>query len=104
MIASDDFSAAINAAAADRQVRALVIRLDTGGGSVTACDQIAAAVLRARRRGKPVIVSMGSVAASGGYYIAAPAYQIIANGGAITGRSGSLAENSPLDQGSNGSA
>lgn len=88
VIASDDFSAAIDAAAADRRVRALIIRLDTGGGSATASDQIAAAVLRARRSGKPVIVSMGSVAASGGYYIAAPADQIIANGGALTGSIG----------------
>ncbi len=88
VIASDDVSAAIDAAAADPDVRAILIRLDTGGGSATASDQIAAAILRARRGGKPVIVSMGSVAASGGYYIAAPADQIIANAGTLTGSIG----------------
>ena len=90
VIASDDFSAAIDTAASDPEVRALLIRLDTGGGSPTASAQIASAVLRARRYGKPVIISMGSVAASGGYYVAAPADQIIANAGTLTGSIGVL--------------
>jgi len=87
-LASDDMAAAIEAAAADPAVRAILIRLDTGGGSATASDQIAAAILRARRGGMPVVVSMGSVAASGGYYIAAPADHITANGGSLTGSIG----------------
>lgn len=87
-LASDDMSAAIDAAAADPAVRAILIRLDTGGGSATASDQIAAAILRARRAGAPVIVSMGSVAASGGYYIAALADHITANRGSLTGSIG----------------
>ncbi len=87
-LASDDMAAAIDEAAADPAVRAILIRLDTGGGSATASDQIAAAILRARRAGTPIIVSMGSVAASGGYYIAAPADHITANRGSLTGSIG----------------
>lgn len=100
-IASDTLAAAIDAASNDRQVRAVVIRLDTGGGSATASDQIAAAILRARQRGLPVVVSMGSVAASGGYYIAAPADHIVANAGTLTGSigviSGKVAVGSALE-------
>ncbi len=87
-VASDTMAAAIDAAAADSEVRAIVIRLDTGGGSATASDQIAAAILRARHGGIPVVVSLGSVAASGGYYIAAPADHITANAGSLTGSIG----------------
>jgi protease-4 len=87
-LASDPIAEAIDAAAADPTVRAILIRLDTGGGSATASDQIAAAILRARRGGTPVVVSMGSVAASGGYYIAAPADHITANAGTLTGSIG----------------
>ncbi|MCP2671002.1 signal peptide peptidase SppA [Maricaulaceae bacterium EIL42A08] len=88
VIASDTLANAINAAAAATDVRAIVLRLDTGGGSATASDQIAAAILRARQAGTPVIVSFGSVAASGGYYIAAPSDYIIANAGTLTGSIG----------------
>jgi protease-4 len=101
MLASDTVTAAIDSAAADPDVRAILIRIDTGGGSATASDQIAAAILRARQAGKPVVVSMGSVAASGGYYIAAPADHIVANAGTLTGSigvvSGKIAVGSALE-------
>ena len=50
-----------------------MLRVDSPGGSVTASDQILHAVKKAQRQGKPVVVSMGGVAASGGYYISASA-------------------------------
>lgn len=64
------FSAALNAAAADPDVVAIVIRVDSGGGSAVASDRMHRAVMMAKKR-KPIIVSMGDVAASGGYYLAA---------------------------------
>ncbi|MCH8489221.1 MAG: S49 family peptidase [Oceanicaulis sp.] len=90
VIGSDRMASAIDTAARDSSVRAIVLRLDTPGGSATASDQIWDAVMRARQNGKPVIVSMGSVAASGGYYIAAPADMIVANAATLTGSIGML--------------
>ncbi|WBQ11692.1 signal peptide peptidase SppA [Hyphomonadaceae bacterium BL14] len=90
VIASDRMASAIDAAARDSAVRAIVLRIDTPGGSATASDQIWDAVMRARGSGKPVVVSMGSVAASGGYYIAAPADLIVANAATLTGSIGML--------------
>ncbi len=77
----------IDRLAADPSVAAIVLRLDTPGGSVLAADQIWRAVMRARRR-KPVIASMGSIAASGGYYIAAAADEIWADPSTLTGSIG----------------
>jgi protease-4 len=78
---------AIDRLAADPAVSAIVLRVDSGGGSVLASDQIYRAVVRARRR-KPVIASMGAVAASGGYYIASAAEEIWADPTTITGSIG----------------
>ncbi|HJL17733.1 MAG TPA: signal peptide peptidase SppA [Sandaracinaceae bacterium LLY-WYZ-13_1] len=78
---------AIDRMAGDPAVRAIVLRVDSPGGSVMASDQIYRAVVRARRR-KPVIASMGAVAASGGYYVAAPAHEIWADPSTITGSIG----------------
>ena len=80
-------SRAIDRMAADPAIVAIVLRIDSPGGSVLASDQIYRAVLRARER-KPVIASMGSVAASGGYYVAAPAHAIWADPTTITGSIG----------------
>jgi protease IV len=89
-IASDDLSAAIGQAVRDKNIKAIVLRVDSPGGSVTASDQILHAVKVAQKAGKPVVVSMGSVAASGGYYIAASANKIVAEPGTITGSIGVL--------------
>jgi protease-4 len=78
---------AIETMAADPSVVAIVLRIDSPGGSVLASDQIYRAVLRARER-KPVIASLGAVAASGGYYVAAPAHEIWADPTTITGSIG----------------
>lgn len=78
---------AIEALAADSSVRAIVLRVDSPGGSVLASDQIWRAIRRARAR-KPVIASMGAVAASGGYYVASACDLIYADPSTITGSIG----------------
>ncbi len=88
---SDTVAAAIRAAAADEDVAAIVLRVDSPGGSAVASDTIWRAVVQARDEGKPVIVSMGNVAASGGYYVAAGATKIVAQPGTITGSIGVFA-------------
>src|SRR5882724_3814025 len=90
VIAGDDLSKAIRAAAADKDVKAIVLRVDSPGGSVSASDQILDAVKKAQTAGKPVVVSMGGVAASGGYYISLSANRIVAEPGTITGSIGVL--------------
>jgi len=69
-------------------VSAIVLRVDSPGGSVTASETIWREVQRARERGKPVVASMGGVAASGGYYVSMAADAIVANPGTITGSIG----------------
>jgi protease IV len=88
VVAGDDTAHAIREATADADVKAILLRIDSPGGSVTASDQILDAVKKAQAAGKPVIVSMGSVAASGGYYIATSADKIVAEPGTITGSIG----------------
>jgi protease IV len=75
----------------DEDIRALVLRVDSPGGSVLASEQIYREVRALKEAGKPVIVSMSDVAASGGYYIAAPADEIIASANTITGSIGVFA-------------
>jgi protease-4 len=75
----------------DRSVKALVLRVDSPGGGVVPSQEIYEEVKKAAGK-KKVIVSMGSVAASGGYYISAPANRIIANPGTITGSIGVIME------------
>lgn len=69
-------------------IAALVVRIDSPGGSVTASERVRRAVQAVRARGVPVIVSMGSVAASGGYWIATAGEQIFAEPATITGSIG----------------
>src|SRR3954447_17901730 len=82
---------AFREAAGDRDVRAILFRIDSPGGSAVASETIWREVAQARERGKPVIVSMGDVAGSGGYYIAAPADKIVAQPATLTGSIGVLA-------------
>ncbi|MGD9764520.1 MAG: signal peptide peptidase SppA [Candidatus Binatia bacterium] len=84
---SDTLSEAFLAAAKDKSVSAIVFRVDSPGGSALAADLIWQAAHTAREA-KPVIVSMSDVAASGGYYVAAPANRIIAAPGTMTGSIG----------------
>jgi len=75
----------------DNDIRAVVLRVDSPGGSVLASEQIYREVRALKQAGKPIVVSMGDVAASGGYYIAAPADEIIASANTITGSIGVFA-------------
>jgi protease IV len=79
---------AIRAAADDLKVKAILFRVESAGGSAVASDQIWDAVNYAKEQGKPVVVSMGSVAASGGYYVAMSADRIIAQPTTVTGSIG----------------
>ncbi len=87
---SDTIAAAIRTAAKDEHVRAILLRVNSPGGSYVASDTIWREVVRARAAGKPVVVSMGDVAASGGYYISMAADEIVAQPGTITGSIGVL--------------
>jgi protease IV len=71
-----------------QDLRALVVRVDSPGGSVLASERIRQAILEAKRRKLPVVVSMGNVAASGGYWIATPADFIFAEPSTVTGSIG----------------
>ncbi|MBA2340684.1 MAG: S49 family peptidase, partial [Pyrinomonadaceae bacterium] len=86
-IGSDTLVKAVNDARDDKTVRAIVLRVDSPGGSAYASDLIWHAVEEAKKK-KPVVVSMSDVAASGGYYIAANANRIIAEPSTITGSIG----------------
>jgi len=87
-IAGDDFIKLIRDAYEDESVKALVLRVDSGGGSAYASEVIADELEKFKESGRPVVASMGSVAASGGYYISAPADQIFAEEFTITGSIG----------------
>lgn len=79
--------------AEDRGVKAIVLRVDTPGGGVAPCQEIYEEVRKIKEKGeKKILVSMGSVAASGGYYIACPVDKIVANPGSITGSIGVVME------------
>ena len=90
VIAGDDLSNAIRLATEDKSIKAIMLRVDSPGGSVTASDQILDAVKKAQAAGKPVVVSMGALAASGGYYVSCAANKIIAEPGTLTGSIGVL--------------
>jgi protease-4 len=91
VMAANKIGRAFRAAVRDPAVRAIIFRIDSPGGSVVASESIWREVVRARERGKPVIVSMGDVAGSGGYYVAAPADKIVAEPATLTGSIGVLA-------------
>ncbi|HEY8187821.1 MAG TPA: signal peptide peptidase SppA [Pyrinomonadaceae bacterium] len=89
-IGSDTLSKAINDAREDKSIKAIVIRVDSPGGSGLASDIIWHAVAAAKEK-KPVVISMSDVAASGGYYISASASKIVAQPSTITGSIGVVA-------------
>jgi protease IV len=87
-VGSDSVGAALRAARNDEHVRAVVLHVDSPGGSAVASDTIWREVCLVRDTGKPVVVSMGEAAASGGYYIACPADVIVALPCTLTGSIG----------------
>jgi protease-4 len=91
IMAADTLARAFDDASRDSSVRSILFRIDSPGGSAIASETIWQAVRRARERGKPIVVSMGNVAGSGGYYVAAPADKIIAEPATLTGSIGVFA-------------
>lgn len=85
---SDDVAEAFYNAIEDKDVKAIVFRVSSPGGSDTASEQILAAVRAAKKAGKPVVVSMGTYAASGGYWISSDASSIVAQPTTLTGSIG----------------
>jgi len=86
--AGDTIADALNKGLATGNLKALVVRVDSPGGSVLASERIRQAILTAKGRGLPVVVSMGGLAASGGYWVSTPADVIFAEPGTITGSIG----------------
>lgn len=87
-MAADKIVQAFRSVQADDGVAAVIFRIDSPGGSPAASESIRRAIMETRRKGKPVVVSMGSNAASGGYWIAAPADKIVAQPATLTGSIG----------------
>jgi protease-4 len=92
-IGSESMARAIRSAREDRSIDAILLRIDSGGGSSLASDIIAREVAKTTEgeNAKPVVVSMAATAASGGYYIAAPADHIVAQASTVTGSIGVVA-------------
>ena len=88
VVGSDTMVEQIRRVRDDDSIKAIVLRVDSPGGSVTGSETIWREVNRVCDGGKPVVVSMGAVAASGGYYVSMAADAIVANPGTITGSIG----------------
>ena len=90
-IAGGDRIAAALDSALEEDLAALVVRVDSPGGSILASERIREAIARHKAKGRPVVVSMANLAASGGYWVATPANAIFAEPGTITGSIGVFA-------------
>ena len=88
MIGGDSLADLIKKARENKEIKALVLRINSGGGSAFASEIIRQELLELKKSGKPFVVSMGAVAASGGYWIAADADEIWASPATITGSIG----------------
>ncbi len=88
MASAEDIATVIDQSVRDKHIKVIVLRIDSPGGSPTASETIRRSLLSAQEKGKKVIVSMGGTAASGGYWIAAPADRIYALPATITGSIG----------------
>ncbi len=91
VMGADTVAKGFRQAIEDKEVKAILFRVSSPGGSYIASDTIWREVKRAREAGKPVVVSMGDMAASGGYFVAMPANKVVANPGTITGSIGVFA-------------
>ncbi|MBL8028163.1 MAG: signal peptide peptidase SppA [Fibrobacteres bacterium] len=89
---SEDIIEELSTLEKDNSVKALVLRINSPGGAVAPSQEIYSAVMNFRSSGKPIVASFGSVAASGGYYIASAADTIMANPGTLTGSIGVIFE------------
>ncbi|BAI97131.1 protease 4 [Sphingobium sp. TA15] len=86
--AGDTIAALLRKALAEKDLKALVVRVDSPGGSVMASEKIRSAIMEAKSEGLPIVASMGNVAASGGYWVSTPADVIFAEPDTITGSIG----------------
>jgi protease-4 len=100
-IGGDSTARLIRQARLDKDVKAVVLRVDSPGGSVDASEAIYRELMALRASGKPLVVSMSNLAASGGYYIAAPADEIWASPATLTGSIGIFAIVPTFDKASN---
>ncbi len=98
-IGSDTLGAALRAVGREEHVRAVVLRIDSPGGSAVASDALRREVHALRRTGRPVVASMGNVAASGGYFIAMPADVVVADAATLTGSIGVLGGKQVIEEG-----
>ncbi|MFA4857715.1 MAG: signal peptide peptidase SppA [Candidatus Margulisiibacteriota bacterium] len=89
---ADSITENIRNAVDDPQVKAIILRISSPGGAAVAAGQIYQEIVRARKKGKVVVASMGDVAASGGYYIASAANSIVADPATITGSIGVIGQ------------
>jgi protease-4 len=89
---SEDFVRQVKKYREDRSIKALLIRIDSPGGGVVPSQEMYEELKKTRATGKPVVVSMGSLAASGGYYVACGASRLVANRGSLTGSIGVISE------------
>ena len=87
-VGSDTITGQVRKATDDKQIKAIILRVNSGGGSAIAAAQIYEEIKRARKKGKIVIASMGNMAASGGYFVSAGADKIVADPATITGSIG----------------
>jgi len=92
IVSSREIVSTLKTLAGSPNVRAILLRIDSPGGGVAASQEIYEEVKSIRDSGKPIVVSMGSIAASGGYYVSCGASRIVANPGTITGSIGVIAE------------
>lgn len=92
IMSSDETVRQLKKYAGDRSIRAILFRVDSPGGGVVASHEIYEEVRTVVKGGKPVIVSMGALAASGGYYVSCGATKIVANPGTLTGSIGVISE------------
>jgi protease-4 len=90
-LGAETVARALRAAIRDESVKAIVLRVDSPGGSYVASDAIWRETVRARKAGKPVVASMSNIAASGGYFVSMAADRIVAHPGTLTGSIGVLA-------------
>lgn len=93
---SEDIVAQLEKARKNRSAKGILLRVNSPGGSAAGAQEIYDEIVRVRRAGKPVYCSMGSVAASGGYYVAAACDRVFADGGTITGSIGVIFETADL--------
>jgi protease-4 len=89
---SEDFVRQVKKYREDRSIKALLIRIDSPGGGVVPSQEMYEELKKTREAGKPIVVSMGSLAASGGYYVACGASRLVANRGTLTGSIGVISE------------